>query len=501
MKFNFRVSPNYRAPLSTQRIMFELTLGILVVLGYNVYFYFAHLGADYGIHALAMIVTAVVVAVGTEMVWAIAFKKKPIKYVLNSFPWVTALLFVGMMGINKPVYVVIVGTFVAILVGKLLFGGFGFNIFNPAGVGRAFVVLSFGGLVFSGFPDVVTGATPNTVMEALGWVINDPAAVASYLEQFGGLWGLVTGGYVGAIGETNSLLILAVGIYLSVRGIIDWRAPAAFLVSLFVFASAIALWHGMGLWYPVYHLVTGGVMFGAIFMLTDPVTSPTSISGRLIFSIGVAFLVVLMRVKANLPEGMIRSILFMNMLSPMLDQLTDGQSYVNLKKNIAKVAGVFAASLAVVLVFASMIDYIEPKAEEAQEHEIIVVLGHSVSVLDYSTTSSEIVSQTENGHLITFVVNSPGYEVLESEYAEDPKPNQFEIVVDTDTNTVVSAGYIQYNDTYKVGDKTDAAIFFDQFTDYDLTRTDGTIDVVTGATFSSESAVRALATVIAALEQ
>lgn len=501
MKFNFRVSPNYRAPLSTQRIMFELTMAILVVLAYSVYFYFAHLGADYGIHALAMIVTAVVVAVGTEMVWAIAFKKNPVKYVLNSFPWVTALLFVGMMGINKPLYVVIVGSVVAILIGKLLFGGFGFNIFNPAGVGRVFVVLSFGGLVYSGFPDVVTGATPNTVMETLGWVIKDPAAVSTYLEQFGGLWGLATGGYVGALGETNTLLIFAVGVYLAVRGIIDWKAPAAFLVSLFVFAGVIALWHGMGIWYPVYHLLTGGVMFGAIFMLTDPVTSPTSITGRLIFAIGIAFLVVLMRVKANLPEGMIRSILFMNMLSPMLDQLTDGQSYVNLKKNIAKVAGVFTASVAIVFVFATMIDYIEPKAESASEHEIVVVLGHSVLVSDYNTGSSEIVSRTENGHLITFVVNAPGYEVLESEYAEDPKPNQFEIVVDTDTHSIVSAAYVAFNDTYKVGDKTDAAIFFDQFAGYDINSTDGTIDVVTGATFSSESAVRALATVIAAMGQ
>lgn len=500
MKFNFRVSPNYRAPLSTQRIMFELTLGILVVLAYNVYFYFSHVGVEYGIHAVAMILTAVAVATGTEMVWALAFKKNPIKFVLNSFPWVTALLFVGAIGINKPLFVVIVGSFVAIFIAKLLFGGFGFNIFNPAGVGRIFTVLSFSGLVYGGFADIVTGATPNTVMQTLGWVITDPAVVTSYLAQFGGLWGLATGSYIGAIGETNTLLILAVGIYLSFRRIIDWRVPAAFLGSLFIFAYVVALWNGMGIWYPVFHLVTGGVMYGAIFMMTDPVTSPTSITGRLIFSIAAALLVIIIRIKTNLPEGMMRSILFMNMLSPMLDQITDGQSYVNLKKNIAKVAGVFTVSLIVVSVFANMISYIEPKKEDASEHEIVVVLGKSVRVMDYVFDTTEIVSRTDNGHLSTFVVNADGFEILYGEEAE-PLQNQFEIVVDTDTMSVVSAAYLAFNDTYKVGDKTDAAIFFDQFINFDLKNAEGTIDVVTGSTYSSESAIRALATVESVVAQ
>lgn len=500
MKFNFRVSPNYRAPLSTQRVMFELTLGILVVLGYNVYFYFSNVGPDYGWHAVTMILTAVGVAVSTEMIWALFIKKNPIQYILNSFPWVTALLFVGMMGINKPLYVVIIGSFVAIFVGKILFGGFGHNIFNPAGVGRAFIVLSFGGLIVSSFPDVITGSTPNTVMETMGWVINDPAVVTNFLDQFGGLWGLATGTYIGAIGETNTLLIFAVGVYLAIRGIIDWKAPAAFLVSLFIFSSVIALWHGMGVWYPVFNLVTGGVMFGAIFMLTDPVTSPTSITGRLIFAIGIAFLVVLMRVKANLPEGMIRSILFMNMLSPMIDQLTDGQNFVNLKKNIAKVSVVFVGSLALVLVFANMITFIEPQA--ASEHQIIIVLGKPLVVSELQTEGlSEIVSRTDNGAVSTFIVNVKGYAILENTHDTNPQPNQFEVVVNTDTMLVQSVNYLVFSDTYRIGDKTNTAELFDQFIDYDLNDQDGTIDTVVGATVSSTSVIRALSAVLVALGQ
>lgn len=491
MKFNFRVSPNYRAPLSTQRIMLELTLAISLVLGYNVFYYFTSIGADYGWHALKMIVTSVAVAVTTEVVWAYIQKKDPIKYLKTSFPWVTALLFVAMMGVNKPLYVVIVGSFVAIFIGKLLFGGFGFNIFNPAGVGRAFIVLSFGGFIASGFPDVITGATPNQVMESLGWVITDPNIVSAYLNQFGGLWGLATGQYMGALGETNSVLIILVGLYLSIRGIIDWKVPFAFISSLFVFASVIALVHGMGLWYPVYHVLTGSALFGAVFMMTDPVTSPTSITGRLIFAIAIAALVMTMRVKANLPEGTIRSILFMNMLTPMIDQLTDGHMFKDLKKNLMKVGGIFALGVSITLVLSTMISYIEPVVA-VEEPELVITLGEKRLVREARESLSEILSKTDEGSVSTFLVNSKGYALLESEHDEDPQPNQFEIKVDTATNTVLSVEYVSFSDTKGLGDMTNSRQFLDQFIGLDLASEDVSIDVVSGATFTSDSAISAL---------
>jgi len=122
MKFNFRVSPNYRAPLSTQRIMTELTVGIALVLSYSVYFYFTKLGSDYGMHALLMIGTALGTSIVVEVLWALFYKKNILKHLNTSFPWVTALLYVGMMGINKPLYVIFLSSFFAIFIGKLLFG-------------------------------------------------------------------------------------------------------------------------------------------------------------------------------------------------------------------------------------------------------------------------------------------------------------------------------------------------------------------------------------------
>jgi len=500
MKYTFKVSPNYRTPLSTQQIMLELTLGILVVLSYNVYFYFTKVGTNYGFHAAYMILTSVAVAVLTEVVWALAFKKDVVKQLTSSFPWVTALLFVSMLTVSKPLYAVAIGSFVAIFIGKLIFGGFGHNIFNPAGVGRIFTELSFGGLVVTAFPDVVTGATPNTIMERLGWVIQDPTKVTAYLDQFGGLWHLFTGNYLGALGETNTLLILLVGIYLAIRGVLDWKVPAVFLSSIFVFAGIIALVQGMGWWYPVFHLFTGGVMFGAIFMLTDPVTSPTSITGRVIFAIGTALLVIVLRVKSNLPEGVIRSILFMNMMTPLIDQVTDGWQFKDVKKNLMKIGGVVLTSVATIVLIANLIHYIEPA--KVVIPEMVIVLGDPLKIMDTVTEDmTEIVSRTDEGDIATFVISSKGYAVLYDEYAEDPKPNIFEIKINTVTKTVVNATYLTFSDTFKIGDKTNSEIFFNQFLNLDITNPDATIDTVTGSTYSSESSIRALKAAILALGQ
>ncbi len=147
-----------------------------------------------------------------------------------------------------------------------------------------------------------------------------------------------------------------------------------------------------------------------------------------------------------------------------------------------------------------MINYIEPKAESAEEHEIVVVLGEPVVVSQEALDRTEIISQTVNGHLVTVVVNSDGFDMIENEYAENPKPNQFEFVIDTDTHKVVSANYIEFNDTYKIGDKTNTNTFLDQFVGFDITNSEATIDTVTGATFSSESMIRALAAAIAAIK-
>lgn len=496
MKFNFRVSPNYRTPLSTQRIMTELTVGIALVLAYSVYFYFTKLGADYGIHALLMILTALGTSIVVEVLWALFYKKNIWKHLNTSFPWVTALLYVGMMGVNKPLYVIFIGSFIAIFIGKLVFGGFGHNIFNPAGVGRAVSVLSFGGFITDKFADVVTGATPNQVMETLGWVIKDPAVVTKYLDQFGGLWSLATGGYVGGLGETNTLLILAVGIYLAVRKIIDWRVPVVFLGSLFAFASILAAMKGMGIWYPVFHMVTGGAMFGAIFMMTDPVTSPTSIPGRILFAFGVALLTFLIRIKGSLPEGVIRSILFMNMMTPLIDRAFDGWAFEKVKKYAISLTVIGALGFLTVGVFANQVDYIAPVVEE-EPVVTINLKGEPVVISQQTSPTAVIVSEVADGDVTTFVVNINGY-AFQSDHSDDPKPNTLEVKINTATQVIESVAYVTFSDSKNIGDKTNSDVFLTQFVGVSIVDETASVDVVSGATITSQSVVKAVNAAIAA---
>lgn len=499
MKFNFRVSPNYRAPLSTQRVMTELTVGIALVLAYSVYFYFTKFGSDYGMHALLMIGTALGTSIVVEILWALFYKKNIWTHLNTSFPWVTALLYVGMMGINKPLYVIFIGSFVSIFIGKLVFGGFGHNIFNPAGVGRAVSVLSFGGFITNKFADVITGATPNQVMESLGWVITDPTVVTKYLDQFGGLWSLATGGYAGGLGETNTLLILAVGVYLAVRKIIDWRVPVVFLGSLFAFASVLAVMKGMGIWYPVFHMVTGGAMFGAIFMLTDPVTTPTSIPGRIVFAFGVALLTFLIRTKGSLPEGVIRSILFMNMMTPLIDRSFDGWAFEKVKKYAISLTVIGALGFLTVGVFATQVNYIAPVVEEVPV-VTIKLKGEPLVISEQSSPTAVIVSEVAEGDITTFVVNINGY-AFTSEDEENPQPNTLEVKINTTTQTLVSVVYITFSDSKNIGDKTNSEVFLSQFAGLSIVDSTSSADVVTNASVTSTSVIRAVnAAIIAALD-
>jgi Na+-translocating ferredoxin:NAD+ oxidoreductase subunit D len=492
MKFTYHVSPNYRQALSTQRIMLELSIGVLAVLLVNVGYYWMNVGTEYALHALAMIGVAVVVSVVVEVLWALLAKKAPLKQLTTSFPWVTALILVGMMGVNKPLYVVAIGTIVAILVGKLVFGGFGQNIFNPAGVGYAFIGLAFGGFIVSAFPDIVTGATPNTLIEKLGWVLPAEAAT-TYLEGFKGLTGLFTGQYIGGLGETNTVVIALVGVYLGFRKILDWRVPVFYIGSLFVFATLIMAIEGMGWWYPFFFIATGGAMYGAVFMLTDPVTSPTSIPGRMIFAIGAALLTTLLRVKGNLPEGVLWSILLMNMLTPLIDTTLDGWPIKQIKKYLISVGSVVVVALAGVALTTTAIAYIPPVVPQEDKP----TLGDPILLSEVPLkTRFSILNKTIDGDVTTFLVAADGYAVLEDDHSEDPQPNEIEVKINTATQTLVSVKIVAFNDSRFKKPFVDHPDFLSQFNGLSIVDPEASVDVSVGATFTVESVIRAVVAAI-----
>lgn len=409
----------------------------------------------------------------------------------GSFGWITAIILTLMCPISIRPYALGVSTFFAIFFAKLLFGGFGNNIFNPAAVGRAIVFATFMGAT----TDVITSATPTTVIASeFNWLVTNPEMIKDMMSEIGGIGKLLTGWYPGAIGETSAIIILLVGVILSIRRVIDWRVPAVYLGSIFVLAAGIALLRGVGsydgipgfIWYPLVHVLTGGVVFGAVFMLTDPVTSPTSAQGRCIFALGAAIITVLIRVKANLPEGCLYSILMMNMLTPMIEKGLEGKQLALRKKATIIFSIVAVVGMGSVLLAGSVI--------EAKEPAPAVMLNTADK--DVNKFEAKLSGKTENSDgTVTYHVESQGYAST-----EDPTIyNKFDITVKDDK--IVTVVPTEINDTPYQGDKIDNPAFLDQFIGQDLKK-DVEVeknDAVTEATFSSKSTVRAVEEVRKAL--
>lgn len=343
MKLVYKVSPNYETSLSTQAIMKRLLLGLLTVFIVSVGFYWFSYGIDFAIRACLLMVVAIATAYLTEIIW-FKVQKKPIKESLEtSFPIITAVILTLMCPIDISYIALGISTCLCLLFGKLAFGGFGQNIFNPAALGRTIISATFMSSIVA---DFTTGATPTATIAGANWYLVQPGLMNA-VEKFGGLSKLLIGLPSGAIGETSALVILLVGIYLVLKDVIDYRVPLVYLTTLFLTTLVIGVLHGEGIYFALFHLLTGGAMFGAVFMMTDPVTNPTAIVGRIIFALGCAFLTVLIRINANLPEGVMYSILMMNGLTPLIENYFDGGQIQDERKNLIWVIAIFIVGILV----------------------------------------------------------------------------------------------------------------------------------------------------------
>jgi electron transport complex protein RnfD len=211
----------------------------------------------------------------------------------------------------------------AILLAKQLFGGLGYTIFNPALLGRAFLLISFPKLLtswnaptaaFFGV-DTVTCATPLNILKLEG--------IGKLIDTFGGQGSLylhlLTGNRAGCIGETCIIALLAGGLFLLYRGYITWHIPVSYLGMVMLIAW---IFGGRGLFSgdPLLHFLSGGIVLGAFFMATDYVTSPSTKAGQLLFGAGCGFITMLIRLKGGYPEGCMFSILIMNCFAPLIDR-------------------------------------------------------------------------------------------------------------------------------------------------------------------------------------
>ncbi|WP_162164070.1 RnfABCDGE type electron transport complex subunit D [Acholeplasma hippikon] len=311
-----RTSPYVRKETSTKRMMVDVLIALTPVTFFSVY--------KYGMDALTRILVSLLVFILVEAVYFLSVTKaegdhfserlsnKFKKYSINNLtaPAVSGLIYAMLLPDQLPFYAVIMGALFGSLVGKMIFGGLGFNIFNPAALGRVFIAISFTTLFQGsyGAVDAAAGATPLSTQF--------PNVFNSY-----SLIDMLTGNIPGAMGEINSILILMGMAYLIIRKSADFR-PILSASLIFVVLTTIAgyfLQPNHLVEFVLYHLLSGGLLFGLAFMVTDPATSPVSRPGRWYFGLIIGTVIFAIRIFGNLPEGVAFALLFANMLTPVID--------------------------------------------------------------------------------------------------------------------------------------------------------------------------------------
>ena len=347
MQFRLTPSPYQRGNRTTTGIMLELSAVLLAVWLFSVGFYFIRTGAEYGIRAILVMLTALIATQIVDIIAAIIYKKRTIKeilkYTLNSYSYVTALIIALTVPVGITYFGIAMGAVFATVIGKLIFGGFGYNIINPAAIGRIFITVSFALTVpkIAGLYDVAAGATATST---INW-FNGTFSNVFTLQQ------LFLGNYIGAMGETSTLLLILAGVYLVVREIADWRPMVSYYFGVFIIGTILAVLFGISnpLMYGLLHISVGSLAFGSVFMITDPVSGPTSPFAKIIYGLGAATLTVLIRLNGAYPEGVVFSIVLMNLMVPLLDSSIKGKTSDNLIRNYSLIAGM--------ILFAVLLNY------------------------------------------------------------------------------------------------------------------------------------------------
>jgi len=288
--------PHLRSRITTTCIMYHVLIALLPAVAAAIYFF--------GTSSLLLVVICVLAALTTELFWQV-FRQKKIT-VHDGSAMLTGILLALSLPPDLPVELAALGSVIAIAVGKQAFGGLGHNPFNPALVGRAFLLISFP-VEMTNWPlwkgpsqSPLNGATSATPLD-----LAEENIITEYSALF---WGNVSG----SLGETCAPALLLGGFYLCCRGFIHWRIPVGILGS----AGLLIYLDGSD---PLFHLLSGGLLLGAFFMATDLITSPLTCRGHWIFGIGIGVLIWLIRLHGGYPEGVTFAILLMNMTVPLLD--------------------------------------------------------------------------------------------------------------------------------------------------------------------------------------
>jgi len=305
------IGPHMRAEESTAKIMWTVTAALLPATLMAVYYF--------GIPAILVIVVSILSAMISEAVMQKILKKEVT--VSDGSAFLTGLLIAMNVPANIPLYIPAVGSFVAIVITKQLFGGLGYNIFNPALIGRALILVSFAKPMTTFTKPVLnvmsldakTMATPLAVLKEDG--------VAKLLELYPNIHqDLLLGSRAGSLGETATIALLLGAAFLMIKRYITWHIPIPFILTVGVLTWIFGGKEGLftGDW--LFHIMAGGLILGAFYMATDYVTGPSIRSAQIVFGVACGALTALIRLKGGYPEGVMFAILIMNCFAPLLDR-------------------------------------------------------------------------------------------------------------------------------------------------------------------------------------
>jgi len=313
---NVSPSPHAHGKESTQKLMLTVVVALIPALITSVFYF--------GIGAIIVTATSVASCLAFEYLIQRYILKKPLS-INDGSALVTGILLAFNLPSNIPVLIIVIGSFISIAVAKMTFGGLGNNPFNPALVGRVFMLISFPVQMTSwplpkgfatGYTDAVTGATPLAIIKE---GIKNGEPLSALMNQVPTPAQMFLGNMGGSMGEVAAVALLIGFIYLLVKKVITWHIPVAVIGSMAIFTGILWLVNPEKNADPMFHILAGGVLLGAIFMATDYVTSPMVPKAMLIYGIGIGIITVIIRVYGAYPEGVSFAILIMNAFVPLMN--------------------------------------------------------------------------------------------------------------------------------------------------------------------------------------
>lgn len=343
-KFDMELGPFIPNKLTTKKHMRTLLIALIPIIIFAIYKhgYIPYSNNEISFneifYPLIFILSGAFTGVLIELIYArIVMKKNKtriIERVEKSYSYMPGLILALILPANTPIYILIIGTFFGVVFGKLLYGGFGKNIFNPALLGFMLITFLSKLNIIQIYKDgvIIPPFSPSN-LDGIG-------SYSEIVKPFGDLYDFLFGNIPGALGVTNSALIILAFMYLSSKKVIKWEIPLIYVGTVFIMNYIIATIVGIGLWYPVMQILSGGLLFGAVFMATDPVTSPVTPIGKIFFGVALGILTVIFRHTLSHPESIMLSILFLNAAVSLFDKLGSVARF-----NFDRVAAIYAFAI------------------------------------------------------------------------------------------------------------------------------------------------------------